>query len=102
MVFYSCDNEYLNYCHHAPPWPHQYKPCFPSQLNKYCYFPASCHPIWQWFPNCVPKGAAETWLSVTGYKDSYCETQKPGDQSGFLTTSEGHFCYRCLVVQTEG
>ena len=40
------------------------------------YFPAFSRPIWQWFPNCVPKGAVETWLSVTGYKDSYCETQK--------------------------
>jgi len=47
-------------------------------------------------------GAAETWLSVTCYKDSYCETQKPGDQSGFLTTSDGRFCYKCLAVQTEG
>ena len=38
MAFYSCDNEYLNYCHCILPLPHQNKPCFQSQFNKYCLF----------------------------------------------------------------
>jgi len=56
MLFYSCDNEYLNYCHYAPPWPHQYKPCFPSQLNKYCLFSCILSPYMATVPKLRPQG----------------------------------------------